>query len=85
MREKDRDSRTLYRMSVLGGNSTKLIEDVDSPVTLSPDGKRLAFVRYAKRETDSSLIIAGADGSNQKNLVTRKFSEVTSYQSGLVS
>ncbi|MBP1599374.1 MAG: transcriptional regulator protein, partial [Acidobacteria bacterium] len=78
-REKDREIRTLHRMSVLGGNATKLIEDVDSPVTFSPDGKRLAFVRYAQHKQESSLVVAGADGSDQKGIVTRKYSEVTFY------
>jgi len=60
---------------VLGGDSRKLIYDIDSPVTQSPDGKQLAFVRYQPSgETD--LIIANIDGSNEKKLVTRKFSDL---------
>jgi serine/threonine protein kinase/Tol biopolymer transport system component len=66
----------LYRVSILGGDSTKLIDVVESPVTQSPDGKQLAFVRYYSRQQEASLIIADADGSHQKKLVTRKFSEV---------
>ena len=72
---KDTEVRTLYRVSVLGGDSRKLIYDIDSPVTQSPDGKQLAFVRYQPNgETD--LIIADSDGSNEKKLVTRRHSDL---------
>jgi serine/threonine protein kinase/Tol biopolymer transport system component len=75
-KDKDKETNTLFRVSVLGGESTKLIENIDSPVTLSPDGKQLAFVRYDSGQEESALIIANADGSNQNKLVARKFSEL---------
>lgn len=75
-KDKDKETNTLYRVSVLGGESTKLIENIDSPVTLSPDGKQLAFVRYDEGQEESALIIANADGSNQKKLTARKYSEL---------
>jgi len=62
--------RTLYRLAVLGGSARKLITDVDSPVTVSPDGSRLAFIRWAERE--SSLIVANVDGTNERVLASRK-------------
>lgn len=74
--DKDRVAPALYRVSVLGGDSTKLIEDVESPVTQSPDGKRLAFVRYNQGQEEAALIIANTDGSHQNKLVTRKYSEL---------
>ncbi len=36
----------LYRAPLLGGGAEKLAEDVDSNVTFSPDGSKLAFMRY---------------------------------------
>jgi len=69
---KDTEIRTLYRVSVLGGDSRKLIYDIDSPVTQSPDGKQLAFVRYDASLQEMDLIIANNDGSNEKELVARK-------------
>jgi serine/threonine protein kinase len=74
--DNDKATRTLYRVSVLGGDATRLINDVDSPVTQSPDGKRLAFVRYDPGQQETALIIANADGSNQKKLATRKYSDL---------
>ena len=60
----------LYDVPVLGGNPQKLIEDIDSPVTFSPDGQQLAFVRNSSAEANSKLIIAHADGSNERVLAT---------------
>jgi serine/threonine protein kinase/Tol biopolymer transport system component len=74
--DKERVAPALYRVSALGGDSTKLIEDVESPITQSPDGKQLAFMRSYSGLQEAALIIANTDGSNQKKLVTRKFSEL---------
>lgn len=58
----------LLQVPSLGGNSTKLAEDVDSPVTLSPDDKRLAFIRLNPAER--SIIIANVDGSGERKLTS---------------
>src|SRR6266702_4794952 len=44
-------TRALYQVPALGGASRKVIENVASPVTLSPDGMRLAFVRGSPTQT----------------------------------
>jgi Tol biopolymer transport system component/DNA-binding winged helix-turn-helix (wHTH) protein len=59
----------LYRLPALGGVSTKLLDEVHSPVTLSPDGGRMAFVRNSGGK--SALMIADADGGNQRTLASR--------------
>ena len=53
----------LYRTPLLGGAARKLIEDIDTPVTFSPDGKRLAFVRGYPGQNESALMIANSDGT----------------------
>jgi serine/threonine protein kinase/Tol biopolymer transport system component len=58
----------LYQMPVFGGTPQKLIEDVDSAVTFSPDGKQMAFIRNSAAEANSKVIIAQADGSNERVL-----------------
>src|SRR6185295_14734707 len=62
--------RSLYQVPVLGGQPRKLIEDVDSAITFSPDGKRFAFVRGSR--TGSALIIVNADGSGEQTLLEYK-------------
>jgi serine/threonine protein kinase len=61
----------LYQVPVLGGTSRKLVGGVDSPVTVSPDGQRLAFVRYDIAQEKSLLIVANADGSSEQVLARR--------------
>jgi serine/threonine protein kinase/Tol biopolymer transport system component len=67
------DAGTLYRAPLLGGTPIKLLDRIDSPVTLSPDGRRLAFVRASyPTENESQLVVANVDGSNQRPLAVRK-------------
>jgi len=63
--------RRLYQVSVLGGDPRKILDDVDSPITLSPDGSRLAFVRGEPSRSASLMMVARADGSDVKELAAR--------------
>jgi serine/threonine protein kinase len=55
----------LYRAPLLGGVPQKLVEDVDSSVTTSPDGKQVAFVRYDNPEPGKyRLIVRPVQGSD---------------------
>jgi serine/threonine protein kinase/Tol biopolymer transport system component len=66
----------LYQVSFLGGPSKKILNDVDSPPALSPDGRQLAYLRAEYPDRDSSaLMLAGADGSNPRALAVRKAPE----------
>jgi eukaryotic-like serine/threonine-protein kinase len=58
----------LYRTPTVGGDVRKLLVNVDSPITLSPDGKQIAFVRFNGASAKGSLMIAQEDGSNEKSL-----------------
>jgi serine/threonine protein kinase/Tol biopolymer transport system component len=67
------DKGTLYRVPVFGGTPTKITEWLDGPVTLSPDGKRMAFVRGSfPTEGESTLMVANIDGSGERVLAKRK-------------
>jgi Tol biopolymer transport system component len=63
-------NRVLYKMPVLGGASRKVVEDVSSPISFSPDGKQIAFVRNADEE--SALMIANADGTEERKIAVRQ-------------
>jgi Tol biopolymer transport system component len=71
-REKAGNKGTVYRMDTLGGSSRKVIEGADGAVTLSPDGKQLAFIRYDYNQGESALIIANIDGSGERKLAVPK-------------
>jgi Tol biopolymer transport system component len=67
----DRESTTyssLYSMPVLGGTPRQLVRDVDTAVTFSPDGQRLAFVRGVPDAGKARLLIANVDGTAEQTL-----------------
>lgn len=69
--EKERQG-ALFRMPVLGGPSQKVLTNIESPVTFSPDGKKLAFVRHAPKRKITFLVVADtANGANERVLATR--------------
>ncbi len=49
---------TLYQVPTLGGTPRKLIEDVDSTVSFSPDGKQFVFVRHVSNNKEDVVFIA---------------------------
>ena len=63
---------TLYRVPVLGGSPTPLIEDVDSAVTFAPDQGRFAFMRSSQTRGTTEIIIADSDGRNAHALAAAK-------------
>jgi serine/threonine protein kinase/Tol biopolymer transport system component len=62
----------LYRVPVLGGEARKLIFDVDTPVTFSPDGARIAFGRGYPDSNSSAILVAAADGTGERKIAERK-------------
>ena len=60
---------TLFQVPVLGGTPRRVMSGVTSPVTFSPDGKQLAFVRPLASE--SALIVANVDGTGERKIATR--------------
>ncbi|MCA1615121.1 MAG: winged helix-turn-helix domain-containing protein [Acidobacteria bacterium] len=65
----DKGHTALYRVPVLGGPSSAAAHDV-GPVGFSPDGRQIAFIRAYNSE--SRLIVAGADGANERVLAERR-------------
>jgi serine/threonine protein kinase/Tol biopolymer transport system component len=65
----------LYRISVRGGPSEKLVVNIDSPPGLSPDGMRIAFVRSYPGQHRDALIVANVDGSVEREILVRKHPE----------
>src|SRR5215469_11079847 len=61
----------LYRIPVLGGTPQQVIKDVDTNPSFSPNGQRFVFVRANDPDPGKfHLLIANADGSNEKSIFT---------------
>ena len=62
----------LYRAPVLGGTPQKLVTDVDSNITFSPDGRSLAYVVQNNPELGKfRLVVYSLETNEGKTLVTR--------------
>ncbi|MHB8484683.1 MAG: protein kinase domain-containing protein [Candidatus Acidiferrales bacterium] len=59
----------LYRAPVLGGMPQEIVRDIDSGVTFSPDGKRMAYMRANDPEVGKwRILTANIDGGDEKVL-----------------
>lgn len=59
---------TLYRIPALGGTPQKILEDVDTRISFSPDASQFTFVRGYPAEGTAWLMLANADGTNVRQL-----------------
>ena len=60
------NSINLYSVPALGGASRQIVSDVTSAVAFSPDGKRMVYTRSIQDKGEDQLLIANADGSDEK-------------------
>jgi serine/threonine protein kinase/Tol biopolymer transport system component len=61
----------LYRAPLLGGTPERLAEDVDSNITFSPDGHKIAFMRYDNPEPGKfRLIVRSLDTGEEQVLAS---------------
>jgi dipeptidyl aminopeptidase/acylaminoacyl peptidase len=63
---------TLYKVSVFGGASQQILHDIDSPVAISPDESRLAFIRRNPESKETALILRDIEGKNERSLTVRQ-------------
>ncbi len=61
---------SVYRIPLLGGTPIKVIDDADTPVAVSPDGKQIAFIRNDPDKKQRHLIIANANGGHERVAAT---------------
>ncbi len=62
----------LYQVPILGGTPRRVLEDIDSPVTFSPDGKRFAYLKGFQTTGETAVMVANVDGTGAKRLAARK-------------
>jgi DNA-binding winged helix-turn-helix (wHTH) protein/Tol biopolymer transport system component len=62
----------LHRMPAAGGESQKLVVNIDAPIALSPDGLEIAFVRSFPGQHKDVLVVANVDGSGEREVAQRQ-------------
>jgi serine/threonine protein kinase len=71
------DNGELFRVPVVGGNSSKILTGISRAYSLSRDGSRIALQRTgtATNPAESYLDIADSDGAHEKRLLTLRYPE----------
>jgi len=72
----------LFSMPTLGGPARKLISDVDSPVSFSPDGHLFAYERCIPARNDIELRVADTGEAGERLLSTFPNSNCSLFQPG---
>jgi serine/threonine protein kinase/Tol biopolymer transport system component len=70
VRGSENNGGILFQVALPGGEPRKIIDGVDSPISLSPLGDRFAFVRSNKSK-EFSLVTASIDGSGEQTLLSK--------------
>ena len=69
VKEQD-DGSILYQVPSLGGTQRRILADVDSPISFSPDGKRFSFIRQVSSTRATNLMVANADGTGEQTMAS---------------
>lgn len=66
----DNPARSAFRVPTLGGSLTKGSTNAYG-ISFSPDGKQYVFARGSSETSETELVIANADGSNERQLASK--------------
>lgn len=77
--EDQAETGTLYRVSKLGGGQRKILTNVNTAVTFSPDGRRLAFARHNLSEETPDIVTSQADGTSETTLARRGHADLDAF------
>ena len=83
VRESDKPLEgALYQVPVLAGATPprKLLTNIDSAITVSPDGRQLAYGVVNSIAKESALMIANTDGTGAYALVTKNAAQFGDFQ-----
>ncbi|HXH37020.1 MAG TPA: protein kinase, partial [Thermoanaerobaculia bacterium] len=63
---------TLFQVPTLGGEPRKILENIDTPLSFSPDGKHISFGRGQLVKNENAVLIANVDGTGERVIFTSK-------------
>ncbi|HET6978688.1 MAG TPA: protein kinase [Pyrinomonadaceae bacterium] len=81
--ENQAETGTLYRVSKLGGGQRKILDDVNTSVTVSPDGELLAFVRSNRALDTPDLIVAQINATSERILARRTRADADTFMADM--
>jgi serine/threonine protein kinase len=73
------NASNLYRCPILGGTPHPVVRDIDSDIAFSPDGQRIAYLRYGEPEDRFRILTASLEGNEEKVLLIRSFASEVLY------
>ena len=65
----------LYRVGSTGGQIEQIADDVDSPITLAPDGHRYAFLRNYLQDKQSAIVVSDLASGGETRLSSRPLTQ----------
>ena len=72
-----RSLKYLYRAPVLGGTPQKLVTDIDSNITFSPDGKKFAYILGNNpKPGEYRVIVRSVEGNEEKDIAKGPVNEL---------
>ena len=75
--DKSLNASNLFRVPVLGGRPQLVVKDIDTNVTFSPDGSRMAYARWEDPEPDKyRLLSTKPDGTDEQVLAIGPFANI---------
>ncbi len=69
----------MYQIPVLGGAPHRLVEKAVAGVSYSPDGRQITYAEYDVPSSTASVMIANADGSGVRKVISRKATVALGY------
>jgi hypothetical protein len=70
------DPTALYRVSLLGGVLTKIVDKLEGNFSISSDDRQIIFIRrvvHGDGQNEYSLVIANSDSGNERTLLARMY------------
>jgi predicted ATPase/DNA-binding winged helix-turn-helix (wHTH) protein/Tol biopolymer transport system component len=62
-------TNSLYRAPKLGGTPARILSNIISKVSFSPDGNEIVYSRYDKQKDETQYVIKASDGSGNERII----------------
>ena len=69
-RDPNDETGSVFRIPTLGATPLKVVGNVSEAIAFSPDGRQIAFQRYDANSSEATVVVADADGSNERKLTS---------------